>query len=441
MIKKWLEGIRQFFLTVRWCLSLSWKASRFYTLIRIGSQIITPVFTIVASFLGKHVIDLLAGNEAPSHANDTLFFLLIGLLTIALLRTLVQKMTEYCQSMHEDTINSRISLIMMDRSLSVDLEYYDNAEYQDKIQAANRDTYAIPGILWNALSSVGAGISLVIAFLVLCKVNFLYGDLMLIAAIPSSISAAKYTKVLYALSVEQINAHRQMGYCQSVASDKSYAQDIRLFHAGERLKTRYTRIWKRLFTESKHATRKYAILTGLLEALPEITLALIGIDIAFRALAGNATVGDYSLYTGLAAQLWSSISMFSSSVMRIYDDRLKIENIKTLEKFQNHIADNGKETLTRIDSIEFDHVCFTYPGTNERILDGISFTLRKEEKIALVGMNGSGKSTLIKLMLRMYDPDAGIIKINGRDIREYRLSSLYAGFSVYFQDIHFTGAV
>ncbi|HBS92881.1 MAG TPA: multidrug ABC transporter ATP-binding protein, partial [Firmicutes bacterium] len=57
-------------------------------------------------------------------------------------------------------------------------------------------------------------------------------------------------------------------------------------------------------------------------------------------------------------------------------------------------------------------------------LEDVSFLLHRQEKVALVGLNGSGKSTLIKLLLRLYDPDKGVIRINGADIREYRLFEL-----------------
>jgi len=88
-----------------------------------------------------------------------------------------------------------------------------------------------------------------------------------------------------------------------------------------------------------------------------------------------------------------------------------------------------------VESIEFEHVSFTYPGAKEPALEDVSFLLHRQEKVALVGLNGSGKSTLIKLLLRLYDPDNGVIRINGADIREYRLSELRANFSVYFQDM------
>jgi len=127
--------------------------------------------------------------------------------------------------------------------------------------------------------------------------------------------------------------------------------------------------------------------------------------------------------------------MFSSSTLQIYDNKLKIENIKKLDAFQNSVIDSGDKILTTIETISFENISFTYPGSVVPALNNISFTLHKNEKVVLVGLNGSGKSTLIKLLLRMYEPSEGIIKINGSDIKEYKLLALRSNFSVYFQDM------
>lgn len=258
---------------------------------------------------------------------------------------------------------------------------------------------------------------------------------MIAAAFPSSIAAVKYTKILYQLTQEQINGQRKMSYCQSVASDRYHAQDIRLFDAGELIKKRYERIWTELFTKKHNMTRKRAIWTGMLECLPEIVMALLGINIAFNVLANKATIGDYSLYTGLLSQLWSAVYLLSSSFIEIYDNQLKIANIRSFEKYKNKILDTGRTPFYRIDTIEFEHVSFTYPGATKRALDDISFILYRGKNVAIVGINGSGKSTLIKLLLRMYNPDSGIIRINGTAIHEYPLKDLRSGFSVYFQNV------
>ena len=418
-----------------WCLSLAWNTSKFYTIARILTEALLPVLTIGVAFAGRYIINILAGQATFSNNQQVLILLLIGILIIGLSRQGLQKLTQYCQAMHEDVLGAKISLLMMGKALSADLEYFDNPAYHDKLTSANRDSYVVSHVIWNVLGSVSLVISFLMAFIVLGQASFLYGVIMLMAAIPSSIVSAKYTKLLYRLSLDQVNEQRQMDYYQAIATDRIYAQDLRLFWAGDGLKDRYRRIWGNLFTVRRDMTRKRTAFTGLLECLPEIAVGVIAIDIALRVMAGNATVGDYSLFTGLVGQLWATTSSLSFSLMNIYDNKMKIENFQSIETFKNRVVDKGKKQLKSVESIEFEDVRFTYPGTKVLALNDICIHFKKKEKVALVGLNGSGKSTLIKLLLRMYDPDKGQIRINGTDIRDYTLSSLRKNFSVYFQDM------
>jgi len=434
-MRKSLIAITSFLRIFAWCIPFSWRASRYYTLLRIAGEVARPILAIGVSFLGKYVIDLLAGSWVVSDTYNTLLLLLAGLLGIALSRTLIQTITQYGQAMHSEIINNKISLTVIDRSLTADLEYFDNPAYHDKLMAVSRDSHAIAHILWSVISCISAGVSFIGVFAVLSRANMLYGLLMMAAAIPSSIAAARYTKALYMLSLDQLNGLRQQFYCQEIAFDRTYAQDMRLFNAGPRLLKRYQRIWQTLFTEKRNMSRKRAILTGFLDCLPEIVIILISVDIAFKILAGDATVGDYALYTGLVVQLSGAIQMFSYSAMQIYDNRLKIDNMKSIDQFKSQIPDTGALPLKEVVSIEFCNVSFTYPGANKPALDGMTFLLHKKQKAALVGLNGSGKSTLIKMLLRMYDPQSGTIKINGIDIKQYKMTELRANFSVFFQEM------
>lgn len=418
-----------------YCMKLSWRASRYYTISRIICEVTRPLLGIVSAFLGKYLINLFTGTYVVQDKYSTGLGLLVCIFIVGFLQRGESTLSQYMQSMHNNILNEKLAMMVMDCSVKTDMEYFDNTEYYDKLQAAARDSYSMSSIMWNALTFLSALISFIGVFAVLWTANPLYGILLALAAIPSAIVSTKYTKSIYHLSMEQLKSERKKGYFQGIAMDKRYVQDIRLFRIGEFLKEKHYGMWKEIFVKQRKVSRRRTIATIFWGCIPEGVSTGIGIHIGSRILNGVSTVGDYSLYIGLIGQFLNACNSLTMSFSNIYDNKLRIINLKSIFEFKNHVLDHGKMELKEIVSIEFEHVSFAYPNTNRMVLEDISFHLHRNEKTAFVGINGSGKTTLIKLILRMYDPKAGQIKINGIDVKEYRLESLRDCFSVYFQEM------
>jgi len=98
-------------------------------------------------------------------------------------------------------------------------------------------------------------------------------------------------------------------------------------------------------------------------------------------------------------------------------------------------VDAGERALQAVrEGIAFEQVDFAYPG-REPLLAGFDLRIRAGETIAITGPNGAGKSTLVHLLLRLLEPDAGCIRIDGVDLRDYRLDSLRAGIGLVSQQV------
>jgi ATP-binding cassette subfamily C protein CydCD len=85
-------------------------------------------------------------------------------------------------------------------------------------------------------------------------------------------------------------------------------------------------------------------------------------------------------------------------------------------------------------SIEFESVHFTYPGTRRPTHNGLNFHIAAGERVGVVGMSGEGKSSIVRLLLRFYDPNAGSVRIGGRDLRSLSFSQIRSMVSVVHQD-------
>ena len=94
----------------------------------------------------------------------------------------------------------------------------------------------------------------------------------------------------------------------------------------------------------------------------------------------------------------------------------------------------GDEELPDDCSIEFNDVHFTYPGAGQKILNGLTFTIKHGEKVSVVGKNGEGKTTMIKLLLGLFRPDSGEIRIGGKPLDAYSQAARRRLFGPVFQD-------
>src|SRR5262249_54906930 len=84
--------------------------------------------------------------------------------------------------------------------------------------------------------------------------------------------------------------------------------------------------------------------------------------------------------------------------------------------------------------VRFRALRFAYPNTNEPVLDGFDLTITAGSSLAIVGQNGAGKTTLAKLLCRLYDPQSGVIEIDGVDLRDLDLESWRTRLTAVFQD-------
>lgn len=99
-------------------------------------------------------------------------------------------------------------------------------------------------------------------------------------------------------------------------------------------------------------------------------------------------------------------------------------------------AQGDIDSLPENFSIKFDHVSFTYPGTKRQVLKDLSFDIQNGEKVSIVGANGEGKTTLIKLLLGLFQPDSGEVRVGGQPIGRYTRRVREQIFGTVFQDFN-----
>ncbi len=156
-------------------------------------------------------------------------------------------------------------------------------------------------------------------------------------------------------------------------------------------------------------------------------------------VSGSISLAELTIMTSLmVAMTWILIRVFEN-VMEVLKNGMFINNLKGFLEYEEKIPEDfdGEIPDADFESLEFRNVSFSYK--DKEIIHDLSFKVDKGEIAALVGHNGAGKTTIIKLMLRLYDPDSGMILYNGKDIKTYNLKAYRDIFATTFQDFRLFG--
>lgn len=148
--------------------------------------------------------------------------------------------------------------------------------------------------------------------------------------------------------------------------------------------------------------------------------------------AGN--IAEFVIYVGMLTWPVTAIGWIASIVQQAAASQKRInEFLDTKTTIESPTTDDADVPI--VGEITFENVHFTYPDTGIKALQGIDFTLKKGERLAIIGRTGAGKTTIADLLVRMYDVTAGRILIDGQDIRTMNLNNLRRKVGYVPQDV------
>lgn len=214
---------------------------------------------------------------------------------------------------------------------------------------------------------------------------------------------------------------------------------LQAFNSEDRAIDRFSSAIEITFAASKAAITTRAALTVFSISL--VFSGVVGIlwSGAHSVLEGEmsaGTLGQFLLYSVLAAgslgglsEVWGELSQASGAAERLS------ELLNEKSDIEDPINPTALPEKPR-GEIEFKSVCFAYPTRpNAKILEGLSFSVKTGETVAIVGPSGAGKSTLFSLVLRFYDPSSGQILIDGVDVKEASLHEIRSRAAIVPQDV------
>ena len=232
---------------------------------------------------------------------------------------------------------------------------------------------------------------------------------------------------------EQSADERKMHYLGGLLSNKSSLLELKIFRATDYIAKKWRGIAHTVMDTRVKTTlhaQKYFLISTILFKCWSFFIVL---SLVAAVVSGNITIGIFIALIASTGAVLDNADTLSHAVQNMRQRYLLMEHYYRFLSLPEMNA-HGKPLTDTPPHIVFENVVFTYPKTEAKILNGVSFEVKEGERVALVGENGAGKSTIIKLLCRLYKPDSGRILINGMDIQAVDAAALRRVFSVVFQD-------
>ena len=233
--------------------------------------------------------------------------------------------------------------------------------------------------------------------------------------------------------------------CSYIQQNIIGMKTVRIFRREDDLVDGFKQVENIYVDTAIKAGKIQSIYTPLGPALLTLGIAFVYVYAGYSiAIPGSLlTVGDIILFARYMLRLTFPIRDLSQTLGTWITAYAGLERVYEIEDVPNTVDNlpNAKDLKIENGALDFENVTFGY-AESRPVLTALSFSVKSGEKIAVLGATGSGKSSLIYLIPRFYDVQKGSIKIDGADVREFKLTSLRRQIGVVLQDVFlFSGTI
>lgn len=436
--------ISKFFKRLLYIFELVWEAKPAVLFVMIVYCIVSGAMPVIGAYINAGILNSLADAYTSATGGEPVAFrAIVGLLVLKFAYTFINSLINTAYNIlvriSGEVVTNHIKIKILNKARQVDLASFDMPEFYEKMENASREAGNRPiTILQSAFNIVSTVISVVSYIVILAAISSWAPLIVIAVSIPTAIISFVFRKKNFMYMRFRSKDRRQMSYYNDVMVDKDTAKEIRIFNLSDIFIENYKKTFKKYFSGIKKLILHEGEWNGLMSLFTSAVNCGLFVFVADLVRRGIAKIGDYSLYTGALDSISNGVSELISTTAVIYEGTLFIDNMIAFMDEKPKIVPALKEPLSPQrgtgHTIEFRNVSFSYPGTERKVIDNVSFTLKAGETVVLVGLNGAGKTTLIKLLTRLYDPTEGVILLDGRDIRDYDVQKLYDMFGIIFQD-------
>lgn len=356
------------------------------------------------------------------------------LIGVNLMSNLFRYLSSYTvESMRNHTVQ-RMRNAMFDNIIGMNVGYFSDQRKGDIISRITSDVSVVQFCITNTLQVAFREPLLIIGYIVL-MINISW-ELSLFSLLFIPLVGMIIGNIVKRLRHPASKNQKRLGELVSILEESlSGIKILKTYNAAEYVKQKFHALNAEITRLMLWMARRQQLASPMSEFLGIMAVAVILVFGGSLVMNGSISAAGFITFVAVFSQITRPVRSFIDQFANINQGVAAGERIFAVTDAVPEIRDTeGAVEFNGLrENIEFRNIHFSYDGSRE-VLDGVSFTIRKGETVALVGPSGGGKSTLSELIPRFYDTTQGEILLDGRSIRDYTQTSIRAHMSVVTQD-------
>jgi ATP-binding cassette, subfamily B, bacterial len=446
--KPGLLATKELFGHTRRTLALVWASSPSLLVYLSGLSVAGAVMPLAIAYAGKRIIDAVVQQSRPL----TLHWVALELLFVAL-SAATQRGQGLVRSLLGARLGTDVNVQILDKALRLDLSFFEDAEFYDKLTRARREASSRPVALLSESFALVQNVITLLGYAVMLAHFSAWIVLgLLLATVPATLSEMRYSKIAFRIRNWRSPESRKLLYLEYVLANDEHVKEVKLFGIGPHLLDRYRTLAESFFEEDKKLAIRRALLTHAFSLIGTFAFYATYAVMAVAAALSRITLGNLTLYVVSLRQGQQAFQSVLSGIGNLYEHNLYMSNLFSYLELAaaNERAQTERAGATQLApptprlgatthaerGLRFENLGFHYPGKDSWALRHIDLVIAPGDSIALVGENGAGKTTFVKLLAGLYQPSEGRIVLDGRDLSTWDPSQLRSRFGVLFQDFN-----
>jgi ATP-binding cassette subfamily B protein len=421
-------------------------------LVTLGSSILKSGNVLLTIWIPKIILDGFDKNWPLAKFIQVLIVLAV----IKLLANYFEDLAFQLNNHEQNLFTNKVDLHFSQKITKVKYEILEDPDALDlKQRALAPIEYGYLHWIFENLQEILSAIITIVGIITIL-LNFSLGLFLIVTLISvvAFLIEGKLSSLAIKFQQELVPINRRYNYYVGILNDEIHQKEHRLYNLSDIVTEKLLGYNKEIMSKLREMNIKVGNAQTISTFINIFSRLILYSYAGLRVLGimgAKTGLGDFSILVGANENYGNSLKVLGKNSIEMVNVINAIEPVIAfleLEEMDEQGQDEAKKHKSskkkeakiktikpgRLKQLTFENVTFTYPKTDRKILDNVSFTLNEGEALAIVGRNNAGKSTIVKLICRLFEPDSGRILWNGVDIRDFSYSDYLDEIACVFQD-------